>query len=145
MNKVTKEFLESEIVDVTYTRLTGTLTHCAITVKSGFVFTGESACVDEDIFDEEIGKEIAYEQAFEKMWMPYGFYLKQKIGGDFVFRLRNERDELAERYEKLEAFLSTEKFNQLDAQNKELLSEQFYAMKKYLSVLNARLDIAKSK
>ena len=42
MNKVTKEFLESEIVDVTY------------------------------------------------------------IGGDFVFRLQNERDELAERYEKLE-------------------------------------------
>ena len=84
MNKVTKEFLESEIVDVTY------------------------------------------------------------MGGDFVFRLRNERDELAERYGKLEAFLSTEKFNQLDAQNKELLREQFYAMKKYLSVLNTRLDIAKS-
>ena len=38
--------------------------------------------------------------------MPYGFYLKQKIGGDSVFRLQNERDELAERYEKLEAFLS---------------------------------------
>lgn len=37
MNKVTKEFLESEIVDVTYTRLAGTLTHCAITVKSGFI------------------------------------------------------------------------------------------------------------
>ena len=102
MNKVTKEFLESEIVDVTYTRLTGTLTHCAITVKSGFVFTGESACVDEACFDEEIGKKIAYAEAFEKMWMPYGFYLKQKIGGDFVFRLQNERDELAERYEKLE-------------------------------------------
>ena len=82
MNKVTKEFLESEIVDVTYTRLTGTLTHCAITVKSGFVFTGESACVDESTYNKEIGEKIAYDNAFEKMWMPYGFYLKQKNGGD---------------------------------------------------------------
>ena len=62
-----------------------------------------------------------------------------------MFRLQNERDELSERYEKLEAFLSTDKFNQLDDQNRELLREQFYAMRKYLSVLNTRLDIANSK
>lgn len=79
MNKITKEFLESEIVDVTYTRLTGTLTHCTITVKSGFVFTGESACVDEASFNKEIGEKYAYEQAFEKMWLPYGFWLKQSL------------------------------------------------------------------
>ena len=82
MNKVTKEFLESEIVDVTYTRLTGTLTHCAITVKNGFVFTGESACVDESAYNKEIGEKIAYDNAFSKMWLPYGFYFKQKIGGN---------------------------------------------------------------
>lgn len=145
MNKLTEEFLESQIKNVTYTRLTGTLTHCAITVKNGFVFTGESACVDESDYEREIGEKVAYSDAFEKMWMPYGFFLKQKIGGDFVFRLQNERDELAERYEKLEAFLSTDKFNQLDDQNRELLREQFYAMRKYLSVLNTRLDIANSK
>lgn len=145
MNRLTEEFLENEIKHITYTRLTGTLTHCAITVKNGFVFTGESACVDESDYEREIGEKVAFSNAFEKMWMPYGFYLKQKNGGDFVFRLQNERDELAERYEKLEAFLSTEKFNQLDAQNKELLREQLYVMGKYLSVLNARLDIANSK
>lgn len=145
MNKLTEEFLENEIKHVTYTRLTGTLTHCAITVENGFVFTGESACVDESNYEREIGEKVAYSNAFEKMWMPYGFYLKQKTGGDFVFRLQNERDELAERYEKLEAFLLTDKFNQLDDQSRELLREQFYVMRKYLSVLNARLDIANSK
>lgn len=145
MNRLTEEFLENEIKHITYTRLTGTLTHCAITVKNGFVFTGESACVDESDYEREIGEKVAFSNAFEKMWMPYGFYLKQKNGGDFMIRLQNERDELAERYEKLEAFLSTEKFNQLDAQNKELLREQLYVMGKYLSVLNARLDIANSK
>lgn len=79
MNKVTVEFLKSEIVDIEYTRLQGTLTHCTITVKNGFVFTGESACVDTANFDEEIGKKIAYENAFEKMWLPYGFWLKQTL------------------------------------------------------------------
>lgn len=79
MKSITKEFLESEIVDVTYTRLTGTLTHCAITVKSGFTFTGESACVDEANFNKELGEKYAYEQAFEKMWLPYGFWLKQSL------------------------------------------------------------------
>ena len=145
MNKLTEEFLENEIKHVAYTRLTGTLTHCAITVENGFVFTGESACVDESNYEREIGEKVAYSNAFEKMWMPYGFFLKQKTGGDFVFRLQNERDELAERYEKLEAFLLTDKFNQLDDQSRELLREQFYVMRKYLSVLNARLDIANSK
>ena len=145
MNKLTEEFLENEIKHVAYTRLTGTLTHCAITVENGFVFTGESACVDESNYEREIGEKVAYSNAFEKMWMPYGFCLKQKTGGDFVFRLQNERDELAERYEKLEAFLLTDKFNQLDDQSRELLREQFYVMRKYLSVLNARLDIANSK
>ena len=78
-NKITKEFLESEIISVEYNRLQGTLTHCAITVKSGFVFTGESACVDPNNFDQKIGEKFAYEQAFEKMWMPYGFWLHQKV------------------------------------------------------------------
>lgn len=145
MNRLTEEFLENEIKHITYTRLTGTLTHCAITVKNGFVFTGESACVDESDYEREIGEKVAFSNAFEKMWMPYGFYLKQKNGGDFMFRLQNERDELVERCQKLEAFLSTDKFNQLDAKNKELLREQLYVMGKYLSVLNARLDITNSK
>lgn len=79
MKSITKEFLESEIVNVQYTRLTGTLTHCAITVKSGFTFTGESACVDEASFNKELGEKYAFEQAFEKMWLPYGFWLKQSL------------------------------------------------------------------
>lgn len=78
MKSITKEFLESEIIDVSYNRLNGTITHCAITVKSGFVFTGESACVSAENFNEELGKEIAYDNAFDKMWLPYGFWLKQQ-------------------------------------------------------------------
>lgn len=82
MEKITREFLESEIVETKFTRLSETLMHCLITVKSGFVFTGESACVDPANFDEEIGKKLAYEQAIGQMWMPYGFWLKQKMMGN---------------------------------------------------------------
>lgn len=75
MNKISKDFLESEIVNVEYNRLSKTLTHCSITVKCGFVFTGESACVDESTFDEQIGRQIAYNNAFNAMWLPYGLWL----------------------------------------------------------------------
>ena len=78
-NKITPEFLKSQIVNVQYARLGGTITHCTITVKNGFTFTGESACVDPDNFDEKIGQEVAYDQAFDKMWMPYGFLLKEQL------------------------------------------------------------------
>lgn len=81
MDKITKEFLESQIVDVKYTLIGETLTHCAITVKNGFVFTGESACVNPANFDKEIGEKMAYENAFNSMWLPYGFWLKQKLAG----------------------------------------------------------------
>ena len=77
--RVTKDFLESEIADVKYQRLGGTLTHCMIYTHDGFTFTGESACVDLDQFDEEIGKQIAYKVAFDKMYMPYGFWLHKTL------------------------------------------------------------------
>ena len=77
--KLTKEFLESEIKDVEYNRLGGTITHCTIHTKSGFTFTGESACVDPNNFDQKIGEKFAYEQAFEKMWLPYGFWLHKAM------------------------------------------------------------------
>lgn len=77
--KVTKDFLTGEIADVKYQRLDGTLTHCTITTHDGFTFTGESACIDPAQFDEEIGKQIAYNQAFDKMWTPYGFWLNKTL------------------------------------------------------------------
>lgn len=141
MNTITKEFLESEIVNVEYQRGKGTLTHCYITVKSGFVFTGESACADPANFNEEFGQKFAYEDAFNKMWLPYGFALKKKIGGDFAYRLHNERDELEERAGKLAAFLPTENFAQLPEEQRTLLQEQHIAMTQYLHILDKRIEL----
>lgn len=79
VTRITEEYLKSEIADVKYTRVTDTMTHCAITVHNGFVFTGESSCVSAANYDETIGREIAYANAFREMWAPYGFALKQKM------------------------------------------------------------------
>lgn len=77
--KITKEFLESEIIQIDYKRLGSKITHCTITTKSGFVFTGESACVDPANYNEDIESKIAYDNAFHKMWMPYGFWLHKAL------------------------------------------------------------------
>lgn len=80
MNKITVEFLNSEIANVEYLRPVGTLTICVITTKDGFTFTGESASVDPANFNQEIGEKIAYDNAFKKMWLPYGFWLHKTLG-----------------------------------------------------------------
>lgn len=145
MKSITKEFLESEIVSVEYQRGKGTLTHCYITVKNGFTFTGESACVDEASFNQELGEKYAYEQAFEKMWLPYGFWLKQRTGGTPIERMQIELDELHERMDKLGAFISKPKPDFLDDNEWALLHEQAEHMASYYNVLNTRLAIAKNK
>jgi len=91
--KLTKEFLESEIDTVEYNRFGDTNTHCTIKTKSGFSFTGESACVDPNNFDQKIGEKFAYEQAFEKMWMPYGFWLHKALAEFDNFETRTGKEE----------------------------------------------------
>ena len=90
--KLTKEFLESEIDTVEYNRFGDTNTHCTIKTKSGFSFTGESACVDPNNFDQKIGEKFAYENAFNKMWMPYGFWLHKALA-DHDNRLQPPSDD----------------------------------------------------
>ena len=58
MNKITVEFLNSEIANVEYLRPVGTLTICVITTKDGFTFTGESACVDPTYFNKRLVKRL---------------------------------------------------------------------------------------
>ena len=90
--KLTKEFLESEIKEVEYNRLGGTITHCTIHTKSGFTFTGESACVDPNNYNKELGEKFAYENAFEKLWLPYGFWLHKALA-DHDNRLQPPSDD----------------------------------------------------
>lgn len=55
------------------------LTFCVIILKNGFTVTGESACASPENFDEQIGRNIAYANAKQKIWPLEGYLLKQKL------------------------------------------------------------------
>jgi hypothetical protein len=52
------------------------LTFCVITLKNGFVVTGESACASPENFDEKISRKIARENAINKIWPLMEYKLK---------------------------------------------------------------------
>lgn len=75
--KVTKDMIDGVIKETKYTLINKTMTHCQIITHCGFVFSGESACMDVCSFDGEIGKRISYENAYNKMWSHIGFHIMQ--------------------------------------------------------------------
>lgn len=76
--KVTKEQIEARIKNVEYTVLPGTTTTIAfLTLDNDYTVLGSSACVDPVNFDEEIGEELAFENAFNKLWPLFGFLLAE--------------------------------------------------------------------
>ena len=74
MSKITKEQIESRIKDKAFL-VHDTLTICIITLDNGFKETGFSSCVDPANFNKELGEKYAYEDAFSKLWKPFGFNL----------------------------------------------------------------------
>lgn len=58
---------------------------------------------------------------------------------DHVNRMRQERDDLKGRADKLKTFLATQKFKSLDADYQKLLNRQLGVMTEYLIVLGQRL------
>lgn len=76
--RVTEEAMESYITEVKYIQVPGTtVVICHIGLANGFSVRGEAACVDPDNFDPEIGKRIAYDDAFSKLWPLFGFLLAE--------------------------------------------------------------------
>lgn len=77
--KVTKEAIEKKIVKVDYMVLPdSTVTLCNITLDNGYSVRGESACVDKRNFNIEIGKSLAHQQAFDKIWALEGYALAER-------------------------------------------------------------------
>ena len=65
---ITKEYLESLIENKKFV-LDWTFTICIITLKSGFKVVWTSALLKQEDFDKEIWEQIAYEEAFEKLYV----------------------------------------------------------------------------
>lgn len=78
--RITPADLDDRIVSADYYVFPGTtLTVCCLVLRNGFTVTGESACADPDNFNEEIGREIAFKEARNKIWLLEGYLLHQKL------------------------------------------------------------------
>ncbi|MDD7545216.1 MULTISPECIES: Gp49 family protein [Actinobacillus] len=79
--RITQDHLVSIITKKEFHRLSETLTVCVLTLRNGFTVTGESACVSPANYDKTIGENVAYKNAFDKLWQLEGYALKNKLAG----------------------------------------------------------------
>lgn len=56
-----------------------TMTICALTLRNGYIVTGESAAASPENFDKEIGRKIARDSARNKIWALEGYLLREKL------------------------------------------------------------------
>lgn len=56
-----------------------TMTICALTLRNGYIVTGESAAASPENFDKDIGRKIARENARNKIWALEGYLLREKL------------------------------------------------------------------
>lgn len=79
--RLTPESIDATIVSEDYHQFAGTtLIICALTLKNGFIVTGESRPAHDGNFDEELGRKIARANAREKIWPLEGYVLRHRLG-----------------------------------------------------------------
>jgi hypothetical protein len=77
--KVTDADLDRAIIATQFEYPVGTtLTLCILTLRNGFNVVGESACVDPQNYNKDIGDTIAYNNARNKIWLLEGYALAER-------------------------------------------------------------------
>lgn len=77
---VTKALIESKIKGISYYHFEGTtVTVCLLTLENGFTVLGESACASKENFREDLGRNLALEDAKDKIWKLEGYLLRQNL------------------------------------------------------------------
>ena len=71
--------IDRVIVGHTFTVMpSGKAMVCEITLANGFTVRGESAVVKKENFREDIGREISYKRAHDKIWELEGYLLQER-------------------------------------------------------------------
>lgn len=147
--KLTPQDLENQIKEKTYFRISETGILCVLTLQNGYTVNGDSGCIDPQIFDEEIGKKIAYENAFEKLWQILGYGVKQRWHEEtqltWLERLRKEHAELNEKRTKLAEMLEKPKPDFVLQIQWSLMQKQYEVMAEYSAILFERIENAEGK
>lgn len=78
--RLTPDHIDTQIVSAAYHVFPGTtMTVCALTLRNGFIVTGESAAASPENFDREIGEQIARRNARDKIWSLEGYLLRERL------------------------------------------------------------------
>lgn len=79
--RLTPELIQAVIKDETYTRLPDSnTTICQLTLQNGYKVLGVNmGSVDPANYDQEIGCEYAYKDAFSKIWQLEGYLLAERL------------------------------------------------------------------
>lgn len=78
--RVTTDSIKELITADDYYRFPGTtVTVCCLTLRNGYRVIGQSAAASPENFNEELGRSIAYSDAFGKIWALEGYLLREKL------------------------------------------------------------------
>lgn len=78
--RLTPDLIDQTINSEQYHVFAGTtLTVCALTLRNGYIVTGESAAASPENFDQAIGRKIARDNARNKIWALEGYLLRERL------------------------------------------------------------------
>jgi exopolyphosphatase/pppGpp-phosphohydrolase len=84
--RLTPEAIDAVIVSEQFYVFPGTtMTVCALTLRNGYLVTGESAAASPENFNEEIGRKIARTNARNKIWALEGYLLRERLQNTVSF------------------------------------------------------------
>lgn len=78
-NKLTEELIKGKIIKAEYIKMGEKTTICCLTLENGFEVIGTSSCVDVLNFNDVIGRDLAYENAVDKVWELEGYLLQNTL------------------------------------------------------------------
>lgn len=78
--RLNPDMIDAAIASEQYHVFPGTtMTVCALTLRNGYIVTGESAAASPENFDQAIGRKIARDNARNKIWALEGYLLREKL------------------------------------------------------------------
>lgn len=76
--RITRDGIAAKIAQADYFQQ-GVMTICAITMANGFTVIGNSAPASAENFDADVGRRLAYDDAFRKLWPLEGYLLRERL------------------------------------------------------------------
>ncbi len=76
--EITEQYLESIIVKEEYNLTSNVVTKCTLTLKNGSTVDGDSYYSEPDTYDREIGRKVAYRQAYKQIWPLEKYLMAEK-------------------------------------------------------------------